>query len=299
MPSTSPSTPTTRLPPRAREETDSSTADEVTPQRDSAASLTEATTEYPQPAPMTVSRPSSITATGMTHSSENTGATTTITSDAPLDAQSEVAGIIETNFGHISSLGNSRVNENTTSVVTTGASDEGTETPHLNTSSLPYTTFQQLEYLPQIPPSVLASSYIIPPTYETVLSASPNPESSNGMFRSQMTSASSSMSNISSLDRVAGCPHIPKHAPLEDNCSTTPSIGHSSHLTSPPMLLNPDWGSPNSTQDQKSQPHTSPLLSPVSLLANPSARNNGPPGLFFVSKGRNSTAIVVSNYRCA
>lgn len=110
---------------------------------------------------------------------------------------------------------------------------------------VPYTTFQQLEYLPPVPPSVLSSSYIIPPTYEAVLSASPAPVQGEGTLsplRPSMVSAPS--------------PLVVQRAMPIDSASSTP------------------------------------LLSPVSLLSNPSAKNNGPPGLFFVSKGRNSTGIV-------
>jgi hypothetical protein len=109
---------------------------------------------------------------------------------------------------------------------------------------VPYTTFQQLEYLPPVPPSVLSSSYIIPPTYETVLSASPAPMQGEGTL-----------------------------------CLFSP-------VSSMPSPL--DSRGPLSTDSAAG----TPLLSPVSLLSNPSAKNTGPPGLFFVSKGRTSTGIV-------
>jgi hypothetical protein len=109
---------------------------------------------------------------------------------------------------------------------------------------VPYTTFQQLEYLPPVPPSVLSSSYIIPPTYETVLSASPAPIQGEG------------------------------------------TLGLFSSVSSMPSPL--DSRGPLSTDSVTG----TPLLSPVSLLSNPSAKNSGPPGLFFVSKGRTSTGIV-------
>lgn len=201
-------------------------------------------------------------------------------------------------------VGNETENTTTTtvsSVVATNATNPETSTPADNTPSsptsgaptTPYTTFQQLEFLPQIPPSALASSYIIPPTYETVLSASPNQESNSGMFiNSQLGyGAPSVYGSSASSDNVI----MPYGSSPELSRSATPSGGRS-HINSPPgALLTPNWRSPTSIQQQQyPDGQTPPLLSPVSLLANPSAKNIGPPGLFFVSKGRTSTGIVVS-----
>lgn len=127
-------------------------------------------------------------------------------------------------------------------------------------STIPYTTFQQLEYLPPIPPSVLSSSYVIPPTYEAVLSASPMP-------------AQEAFSR-----------------------ALSPNLGSSSRAISPAVnLLSNDaftHAHTHSDSGMGQDPASTPLLNPVSLLANPAAKNNGPPGLFFVSKGKNSTGIV-------
>ena len=95
-----------------------------------------------------------------------------------------------------------------------------------------FTTFQQLECIPPVPPSVLASSFIIPPTYDSVVASTP--------------------------------------VPLQTG------------FTLPP---------PETVQLTPEVP-AAPLLSPISLLANHPARNSGPPGLFFVSRGRHSTGIV-------
>ena len=126
-------------------------------------------------------------------------------------------------------------------------------------STIPYTTFQQLEYLPPIPPSVLSSSYVIPPTYEAVLSASPMP--TQEAFRALSP-------NLSRSSR-AGSPAV--------NLLSNDAFSHA-HTHS-------DSGLGQDTAN-------TPLLNPVSLLANPAAKNNGPPGLFFVSKGKNTTGIV-------
>ena len=123
---------------------------------------------------------------------------------------------------------------------------------------VPYTTFQQLEYLPPVPPSALSSSYIIPPTYHSVVSASPIP-CYDGHFYSGMTMPSRVQSpafNILSTDVFSNAVQPQSH-------------------------------------DSSNGP---PRLNPVSLLANPTAGNPGPPGFFFVSKGKNLTSIVASHY---
>lgn len=124
-------------------------------------------------------------------------------------------------------------------------------------TKLPYTTFQQLGFVPpvrfmfirrrstsvflrvltirflisKVPSSVLASAWIIPPLY---------------------------------TDVVAG----QDQSPLVDHPSIT--VTQSGAIGSAPPIF----------QDQ-------PLLSPISLLGGAAQRANGPPGLFFVSKGRN------------
>ncbi|KAK4057595.1 hypothetical protein OIO90_001240 [Microbotryomycetes sp. JL221] len=45
-------------------------------------------------------------------------------------------------------------------------------------ASLPYTTFQQLPFVPPVPSSVLSSAWVIPPLYTDVVTASPDPSNS-------------------------------------------------------------------------------------------------------------------------
>ena len=132
----------------------------------------------------------------------------------------------------------------------TGISSEPSPNDSVARGSIPYTTFQQLEYLPPVPASILSASYIIPPTYESVLSASPMP-GSHGLLNtlSPHPSAASSVPSSTALANAA------------------------------PEVRGSDG---------------TPRLNPVSLLANPTAKNPGPPGFFFVSKGKNLTSIVVS-----
>lgn len=121
--------------------------------------------------------------------------------------------------------------------------------------TIPYTMFQQLEYLPSVPPSVLGISYINPPTYNAVLSASPAP-AQNGFE--------------------------PPPRPYRQNKASTslaPSTSSESHTGHDTLHVDDI---------------EMPLLSPVSLLSNPTAKLAGPPGLFFVSKGSKVTNIVVS-----
>ena len=120
----------------------------------------------------------------------------------------------------------------TASVVGTGSDETGAQAEAQNAKAIqpPYTTFQQLSFIPPVPASVLASAYVIPPTYNSVV----------GGDESEPFPASSSNGRIS-LDVI----------------------------DSPP-----------------------PLLSPISLLADHPTRHTGPPGLFFVSRGKATTGIV-------
>lgn len=99
-----------------------------------------------------------------------------------------------------------------------------------------FTTFQQLLYIPPVPASVLAPAYVIPPTYDSVISSSSMPSQ-----------------------------------PVQTENQTGP----------PPPSQHPN----------------APLLSPISLLSNHPARANGPPGLFYVSRGKFSTNIVDADGR--
>jgi hypothetical protein len=117
------------------------------------------------------------------------------------------------------------------STVTAGAAARPTPPPprpSIGKDQPPFVTFQQLQFIPPVPPTVLASAYLIPPLYTSVVNQSPNPDS-------------------------------------VDSSPVLPMNGFEAGL---------------------------PLLSPISLLANHPARHNGPPGLFFVTRGRTSTGIV-------
>lgn len=96
-----------------------------------------------------------------------------------------------------------------------------------------FTTFQQLMFIPPLPASVLAPAYVIPPTYNSVISSNP----------------------MSSQEVQPGL--VPQSA----------AAGNA------------------------------PLLSPISLLSSHLARSNGPPGLFYVSRGKQSTSIVDADGR--
>lgn len=104
-----------------------------------------------------------------------------------------------------------------------------------------FTTWQQLAFIPPVPPSVLASAFVIPPTYDSVVGSTPAPKQA---------------------------------ATFQVTAEGADSQDHG--------MLTPPEASPTLV----------PLLSPISLLANHPSRHSGPPGLFFVSRGRHMTNIV-------
>lgn len=58
--------------------------------------------------------------------------------------------------------------------------EQGPPVPPRNKASLPYTTFQQLPFVPPVPSSVLSSAWIIPPLYTDVVGGdSPDPSPSS------------------------------------------------------------------------------------------------------------------------
>lgn len=132
------------------------------------------------------------------------------------------------------------------------APDSPPPVPPRSKHSLPYTTFQQLPFVPPVPSSVLSSAWIIPPLYADVVgSASPPQAASPWLSSTEQPSI-----------RVT-------HDGGE--CSNAPSA-------------------PGAFQDGM----VPPLLSPISLLGGAAHRANGPPGLFFVSKGKNLSGIVTA-----
>ncbi|GAA5865041.1 hypothetical protein JCM1840_005717 [Sporobolomyces johnsonii] len=121
--------------------------------------------------------------------------------------------------------------------------------------SIPYTTFQQLPFVPPVPSSVLSSAWTIPPLYTDVVAGSP-------------------------------APHSPS---LDDSAFPHPSITATGGSGSPSANgHDPAAGRPFGAEDL-------PLLSPISLLGGAALRANGPPGLFFVSKGKSLTSIVTAD----
>ncbi|GAA5919165.1 hypothetical protein JCM1841_002481 [Sporobolomyces salmonicolor] len=121
--------------------------------------------------------------------------------------------------------------------------------------SIPYTTFQQLPFVPPVPSSVLSSAWTIPPLYTDVVAGSPAPQTPS----------------------------------LDDSAFPRPSIAVAGDSGSPSASdHDPAAGRPFRAEDL-------PLLSPISLLGGAALHANGPPGLFFVSKGKSLTSIVTAD----
>ena len=122
---------------------------------------------------------------------------------------------------------------------------------------LPYSTFQQLPFVPPVPSSTLSSAWTIPPTYADVVGGSPpQPSSSDD---EDLLGPAITVTSTNGVDGAAGAqpggpPLPPRHAGLDI-----------------------------------------PLLSPVSLLGGAAIRHSGPPGLFFVSKGSSISGIVTAD----
>ncbi|GAA5913181.1 hypothetical protein JCM8208_001693 [Rhodotorula glutinis] len=122
---------------------------------------------------------------------------------------------------------------------------------------LPYSTFQQLPFVPPVPSSTLSLAWTIPPLYSDVVGDSP-PQPSTGDDDDLLGPAIT----VTSVNGVDGAVSARAGAP-------------------PPP-----------------PPHGGfdiPLLSPVSLLGGAAIRHNGPPGLFFVSKGSSISDIVTAD----
>lgn len=164
-------------------------------------------------------------------------------------------------------------------------------------TSVPYTTFQQLECLPQIPPSVLASSYTIPPTYDAVLAFSPSivAEGTPG-FQSQMFDNANNQWIASPEIQSAPASRAGYSSDVSSRSATPQENALTRFGYGTPLSQDATAATGSVVQRHKHSvsTRTPPLLSPVSLLANPAAKTTGPPGLFFVSKGRQTTNIVVS-----
>lgn len=111
-------------------------------------------------------------------------------------------------------------------------------------SNAPYTTFQQLPFIPPVPSSILASAWTIPPLYTDVVGADADAEADAAM------------------------PNPPFSIPT--------ALHSKKAFTTGASRIEP------------------PLLSPISLLGPAAHRSQGPPGLFFVTKGSNLSGIVTA-----
>lgn len=116
-------------------------------------------------------------------------------------------------------------------------------------NALPYSTFQQLPFVPPVPSSVLASAWVIPPLYSDVVGGDAGPSGPHP----SITVTTTGERDVFSFPDLNG----------EEDLSPPPSFSH--------RVPSRDY----------------PLLSPVSLLGGAAQRANGPPGLFFVNRGRN------------
>lgn len=186
----------------------------------------------------------------------------------------------------------------------------------------PYTTFQQLQSIPPLPASVLASTFVIPPTYEAVVMASGGPNrqtltpshssgsvgdwTNNSAVEGLRTESPPSVhldqlavigsSQMNDADSDVGHSSVYQNSALANAITNT--ITNQSELT-PSEVADAGEGLsaiPLNNNTVTSSPglvvNDGPLLSPISLLANPHSRQIGPPGLFLVSRGKKITSIV-------
>jgi len=194
----------------------------------------------------------------------------------------------------------------------------------------PYTTFQQLQFIPPLPPSVLASTFVIPPTYEAVVMASGGPRAVQNSLAPPDEDPARTLSPINVVEPELGNHMIPLNLAVDrlrinngsssivgeagSEAGSSIGVGNStgsaraSNLnladgSEAEMDFSSDVGEATLTNDtvRESQmvtpsPQTiladGPLLSPISLLSNPASRQIGPPGLFLVTRGKKVTSIV-------
>ncbi|CAH7675563.1 hypothetical protein PPACK8108_LOCUS10581, partial [Phakopsora pachyrhizi] len=180
----------------------------------------------------------------------------------------------------------------------------------------PYTTFQQLQFIPPLPPSVLASTFLIPPTYESVLSARGKPEASDSTTPvSHSISAGTSSAEIDTSETV-NFPvtlELPSDGSLTgQDCNGSSGTGAESNSGALPgnmfpVSVNVEDSTSRTLNDDNPETASNdlvldssrtgvvidgPLLEPISLLSAPAHRHIGPPGLFLVTRGRKVTSIV-------
>lgn len=157
----------------------------------------------------------------------------------------------------------------------------------------PYTTFQQLQAIPPLPPSVLASTFVIPPTYEAVVSASggpkPPPALSHHMTPSHSTNSAAHWTNEPAGEPTESALKLELSLP-NPAADVDSEPGHGGTFRSSLTLDEP--GLVENDASSRGLIEEGPLLSPISLLAHPANRHIGPPGLFLVSRGKKLTSIV-------
>ncbi|MBW0462002.1 hypothetical protein O181_001717 [Austropuccinia psidii MF-1] len=193
---------------------------------------------------------------------------------------------------------------------------QSTSTPNNGkaTNLFPYTTFQQLQFIPPLPPSVLASTFVIPPTYETVVLAGGGPKPieapNQPVKRQEEMKGSGSNIRVQQFQAEDMTIRVELAADQSSNPGDRESdcgIGGSSnavHENGNKNLTNLNSGR-NSLNENGEQERVEtesnrsvsllsagPLLSPVSLLTNPTSQQIGPPGLFLVTRGKKVTSIV-------
>ncbi|GAA5969335.1 hypothetical protein JCM11641_007555 [Rhodosporidiobolus odoratus] len=135
------------------------------------------------------------------------------------------------------------------SVSTTGDVHARASSSRPSKPTVPYSSFQQLPFVPPVPSAVLSSAWTIPPLYSDVIAGSPIP------------------------------PYLDPD--LQPSISVTGAAGGmlGDEMPTPDLRPGADL----------------PLLSPISLLGGAALRQNDPPGLFFVSKGKNISGIVTAD----
>ncbi|PPQ67350.1 hypothetical protein CVT24_011533 [Panaeolus cyanescens] len=180
----------------------------------------------------------------------------------------------------------------------------------------PYTTFQQLNFAPNFPLASIADEYIIPPTYPTFMEYKAEHEPENGEDSNLPT-------QFSPPGLPVPAPSVPSkwyyrdpknviHGPWkaslmqawykdgllpldlpvrrEDDTEYILLKDLRLQCVDPTQPFKVTSTSTTSTSTTVQQPESLPLLSPISLLAQP--KHFGPPALFFSSRGGHSTSIV-------
>ncbi|KAF7339636.1 GYF domain-containing protein [Mycena sanguinolenta] len=184
----------------------------------------------------------------------------------------------------------------------------------------PYTTFQQLSFAPKFPLASIADDYIIPPTYPDFLDYrnehEPEASGSNGTDLTQIQfsppglpvpapTAPSKWYYRDPKNNIHGPwkaslmqawykdgllpPDLPVRKEEDTEYMLLKDLRLQSVDPTHPFRTPPPPTPPSAVQQVFTQPEK-PLLSPISLLAQP--RHFGPPALFFSTRGGHSTAIV-------